>query len=94
MMRQAQSAMRLLLRMQAARQKIEADSAAADRAAWTEHCAAGLMAQALPGARPAAMAEPPLRRSPFRSRWRPRSRRPTRSRRPRSMRCSIRSVPR
>ena len=59
MMRQAQSAMRLLLRMQAARQKIEADSVATDRAAWTEHCAAGLMAQALPGARPAAVAEPP-----------------------------------
>jgi hypothetical protein len=41
------------------RQKIEADNVATDRAAWTEHCAAGLMAQALPGARPAAMAEPP-----------------------------------
>ena len=90
MMRQAQSAMRLLLRMQAARQKIEADSVATDRAAWTEHCAAGLMAQALPGARPAAVAEPPPPPEPPLGG----SRRPTRSRRPRSMRCSIRSVPR
>jgi hypothetical protein len=59
MMRQAQSAMRLLLRGQEARQKIEADNVAVDRAAWTEHCAAGLMAQALPGAPPMVMAEPP-----------------------------------
>ena len=66
MMRQAQSAMRLLLRMQAARQKIEADSAATDRAAWTEHCAAGLMAQALPGAPPMVMAEPPPPPEPVR----------------------------
>src|SRR5271163_2689693 len=48
MMRQSQSALRLLLRMQAARQKIEADSEARDRAAWTEHCAITQMAQALP----------------------------------------------
>jgi hypothetical protein len=50
MMRQSQSAQRMLLRLQAARQKIEANAAALERAAWTEHCAAGLMAQALTGA--------------------------------------------
>ena len=45
--------------MQSARQKIEADNVAVDRAAWIEHCAAGLMAQALPGAAPqATVAEP------------------------------------
>jgi hypothetical protein len=59
MMRQAQSALRLLQCLQAVRQKIEADNVAVDRAAWTEHCAAGLMAQALPGAPPLVMAEPP-----------------------------------
>ena len=58
MMRQAPSAMRLLQHMQSARQKIEADNVAVDRAAWIEHCAAGLMAQALPGAAPPAVAEP------------------------------------
>ncbi len=41
MMRQAQSALRLLLRMQAARQKLEVNSEARDRAAWTEQCAIG-----------------------------------------------------
>lgn len=56
-MRQSQSALRLLLRMQAARQKLEADSEARNRAAWTEHCALGLMAQAL--SEQAAVAEPP-----------------------------------
>ncbi len=60
MMRQAQSALRLLLRMQAARQKTEANSAASERAAWTEHCAIGLMAQALsPRPEEAAMTEKP-----------------------------------
>ncbi len=60
MMRQAQSALRLLLRLQAARQKIEANSAANERAAWTEHCAIGLMAQALsPPPEKAAITEPP-----------------------------------
>ncbi len=48
MMRQANGALRLLLRLQAARAKLEADNAARDRAAWTEHCAIGLMAEALP----------------------------------------------
>jgi hypothetical protein len=64
LMRLSQGAMRLLLRIQAARQKTEADCVATDRAAWTEHCAAGLMAQALSGAPPAAMPEPPPPRMP------------------------------
>ncbi len=60
MMRQAQSWLRLLLRIQARRQKTEADSEARDRAAQTEHCAINLMAQALsPQAAPAPIAEPP-----------------------------------
>ncbi len=60
MMRQAQSALRLLLRMQAVREKIKANSAASERAAWTEHCAVGVMAHALsPRPAPAAMTEPP-----------------------------------
>jgi hypothetical protein len=69
MMRQAQSALRLLLRLQEAREKREADGAACNRAAWTEHCAIALMAEALaalPAAAPArpAMAEPPAPASP------------------------------
>ncbi len=59
MMRQSQGAVRLLLRVQAARRQIEADSAAADRAAWTEHCATGTMVQALSSALPAFVADPP-----------------------------------
>ena len=47
MMRQANGALRLLLSLQAGRRKIEADSVACDRAAWTEHCAIGLMVEAL-----------------------------------------------
>ena len=59
MMREARSARSLLLRVQAVREKREADTAATDRAAWTEHCAIGLMAQALGLDHPAATAEPP-----------------------------------
>ena len=64
MMREAKSALRLLLRMQEVRAKREADNAGSARAAWTEHCAIALMAEALaaaPAAAPArpAMAEPP-----------------------------------
>jgi len=60
MMRQAQSALRLLLRMQATRQKTEADSEACDRAAWTEHGAIRLMAEALsPPEATETAAEPP-----------------------------------
>ena len=59
MMRQANSALRLLLRMQELREKREADSAASDRAAWTEHRAIGLMAEALaPAAAPPPAAAP------------------------------------
>ena len=58
-MRQQQSSLRLLLRMQAARKKTEADSAACDRAAWTEHCAISLMAEALsPQAASETLTEP------------------------------------
>jgi hypothetical protein len=59
MMRQARAARELLLRVQAERRAREADHAAADRAAWTEHCALGLMTDALGTAPPAATAEPP-----------------------------------
>jgi len=63
MMRQSQSALRLLLRMQAARQKLEADSEARERAAATEHSAINLMAQALsppaPEPRPELVARAP-----------------------------------
>ena len=64
MMREAKSALRLLLRLQETRGKREANSAACNSAAWTEHCAIGLMAEALsaqPAAAPArpATAEPP-----------------------------------
>src|SRR6478672_5141097 len=59
MMRQARSTRSLLLRVQAERQKREADSAALDRAAWTEHCAIGLMTQALTDPPHPATAEPP-----------------------------------
>ena len=61
MMRQANSALRLLLRMQAARQKLEKDTEARDCAAWAEHCAIGLMTEALseqPAPEP-AIAKPP-----------------------------------
>jgi len=57
MARQSLSAMRMLLRLQTARRAMEADPAAADRAAWTEHCATGLMALGLPGS--PAMPPPP-----------------------------------
>jgi hypothetical protein len=57
--RKAQSARSLLLRLQAERRKREADNATADKAAWSEHCAIGLMADALGHASPAATPEPP-----------------------------------
>ncbi len=47
LMREGKSSLRLLLRLQAARQKVEADEAASGRAAWVEHGAAGMMAEAL-----------------------------------------------
>ncbi|HME20941.1 MAG TPA: hypothetical protein VKI44_06205 [Acetobacteraceae bacterium] len=57
--RRACGARSLLQRLQAERRKREANNAATDQAAWTEHCAIGLMADALAEAPPAAAAEPP-----------------------------------
>jgi len=59
MERQARGARSLLQRLQAERRKRESDAGATDRAAWTEYCAIGLMANALGQAPPAAVAEPP-----------------------------------
>jgi hypothetical protein len=56
----------MLLRVQAERRKRETDNAATDRAAWTEHCAIGLMADALGRAPLAAMEEPPPAPDPVR----------------------------
>jgi hypothetical protein len=56
--RKAQSARTLLLRLQAERRKREADNATADKAAWSEHCAIGLMADALGHAAPAPAPTP------------------------------------
>ena len=47
MMREANGAMRMLLQMQAARRKLEADNTFCDRAARTEHVATYAMAEAL-----------------------------------------------
>ena len=58
-MRQARGARSLLIRVQAVRQKREADNASLDRAAWLEHCTIGLMADALGRTPPAPMEEPP-----------------------------------
>lgn len=59
MMRHASGARRLLMRLQAQRQKREANVSAADQAAWLEHCAIRLMADALGRPAPAPIAEPP-----------------------------------
>jgi hypothetical protein len=56
--RKAQSARSLLLRLQTERRKRQADNAAADQDAWTEHCAIGMMANALGDASPEALPEP------------------------------------
>jgi hypothetical protein len=55
MMRQARGFHTMLERMQAARSKREKDAIAANTAAWTEHCVAGLMAEALGRAPPAPL---------------------------------------
>jgi hypothetical protein len=57
MMREGKSALRVLLRLQAARRAIEEDEAAAGRAAWAEHSAVGIMEEALCAA-PAAPVGP------------------------------------
>ena len=59
MMREARGARTQLMRIQAERRKREADNATRDQAAWTEHCAIGLMMQAQSGAAPVAMPDPP-----------------------------------
>ncbi len=59
MMREARAARSALTRVQAERRERDADSAAADRAAWAEHCAIGLMMDALGEAPPAVTAESP-----------------------------------
>ena len=55
---QARGFRSLLLRVQAARQKREANATTLDKAAWIEHCAIGLLAQALGRAPPPPIAEP------------------------------------
>ena len=59
MMRQAQGARRLLMRVQAERRKLEADAAATERAAWTEHCVIGLLSEAMPGGPQATLKDAP-----------------------------------
>jgi hypothetical protein len=75
MMREARGSLNLLLRMQAARQKTEADSKTRDRAAWTEHTALNLMTEAL-SPQPAPIADLPPRRLRAPS---PKARRPPRT---------------
>jgi hypothetical protein len=64
MMRQARGYRSLLLRIQAERKQREADNAELDKAAWTEHCAIGLMTDALRRTPPVPMAEPPAPPAP------------------------------
>ncbi len=59
MMREANGSRTLLLRVQAERRRLEADSAAADTAAWTEHCVIGWMTQAATGGTLEPMPPPP-----------------------------------
>jgi hypothetical protein len=59
MMREARAMRSLLIRVQAARQKREADGVALNKANWIEHCAIGLMADALGRIPPAPMEQPP-----------------------------------
>jgi hypothetical protein len=59
MMSQARGARALLLRVQAARHKREADDAALEKAAWIEHAAIGLMADALADPPPPPPPPPP-----------------------------------
>jgi hypothetical protein len=58
MMRQSRAGRSLLMRVQAQREKREADAAALEKANWIEHCALGLMADALGHDAPAPAAEP------------------------------------
>ena len=55
--REARGYRALLLRLQAAREKREANDTAREAAAWTEHCVAGLMTQAVDSLPPDQAAE-------------------------------------
>ena len=59
MLRQSQGALRALQRIQEARRKRDSDPAAADQAAWAEHCAAGFMTEVLHGGPSASPPAPP-----------------------------------
>ena len=59
MWRQSDSALRSLERLQEARRKRDSDPAAANQAAWTEHCVQGFMANALHGGPAAFDPAPP-----------------------------------
>ena len=63
MTREARGLRTLLQRLQAERHKRETNPAATDSAAWVEHCAIGLMTQAMPDPRPPAP-PPPAQPSP------------------------------
>ena len=91
LMREARGARTQLMRIQAERRKREADNVTRDQAAWTEHCAIGLMMQVLPGAAPAAMPDPPP--PPPAPEPAPAGRAPTSPPRPTCMRSCIRGVP-
>jgi hypothetical protein len=62
MMRESRQARSLLLRLQTVREQREKDSAATNRAAWSEHCSIGLMTRALAEAPPEP--EPPAPEPP------------------------------
>src|SRR6185312_14648481 len=67
MMREAKSSLRLLLQLQAVRGKREANPATCSSAAWTEHCAIGLLGEGLPplpAPRPVAASSVPLPEPP------------------------------
>ena len=63
MMREAKSALRLLLRLQARRQAIAENEAASGRAAWAEHGAVGMMQEALAAAAPPVSVPDPAKPS-------------------------------
>ena len=91
MMRQASAARRLLLRVQAIRQKREANNATLDQAAWTEHAAMGLMARRA-GPHP-ARADRPAAADPSRHHHRTPNQSPTWPPRPSSTPSSTPAVP-
>jgi hypothetical protein len=64
MLRESKCAMRVLMRMQAARRLVAADDAEWGRAEWAEHAAASLMAEALVDRTPEPEPEPEPEASP------------------------------